>query len=349
MTRDLFIRPGIVNFMLWAGIFYVGTAIYALPAYDKQGLAETLIFYTKFSWPNFLFAYLLFIGVIPYFLERHSYTRLFYSSLVLLALFVGIRYLNNRFWTPDYYSYMDGSGRKASDTILTIGSGESVRLMQFAFMAFSIRLLFEWHTLEIRKNQMENENLKAELESLRFQLSPHFLLNAMNNIYYMSMMGHANTPDAVMKLSELLRYILYERNDWVVLRREISYLESYLDFHRLRWPEDDIRLQADISEKDKDALIPQLIFVTFLENVFRHGKVGTKEDPVLVNIHCENGMLHYNVVNTMEPERMHAKKGGSGLFNLRRRVELIFHGSADVVTTINGKHYIAELTIPLHT
>jgi len=344
---DLFTKPGILNFFILLAIWYLLIAFYTISADPTATLKELYLFYSKYSWPNFLVSYLLFIFIIPFFLKKKNYKSLFFAILGTMFLFVAIRYFNNVYWSPDYY-YTTGRDKKVFlESPKAIFVQEFIRVFQFTLVSFAFRIYAEWRLNEKNKSLLENEKVKAELQSLRYQINPHFLLNSMNNVYYLSLIKSEQAPSAIMKLSEMLRYILYEKKDFVLLRSEIDYIEAYLDFHMLRFPNDEIDLKIDISDTEADTLVPPLIFIAFLENAFKHGKAGTRENPTKIDIDIIDCFLTYSVQNIIEKERELSESGGSGLVNLKKRLELIYGDNFTHNTTIKDNTYFAVLKIPM--
>jgi len=344
---DLFIKPGILNFFILLAIWYLLITFYTITADPNTSMIELYLFYTKYSWPNFLLSYLLFIFVIPIFLKKKNYKTLLLVTICVMVLFVAIRYINNVYWSPDYYYTTTRDKKLILESPLAIFVQEFIKAFQFTVVPFAFRIYIEWRINQENKSRLENEKIKAELQSLRYQLNPHFLLNSMNNIYYLSMIKSDQTPNAVMKLSEMLRYILYEKKDYVLLQSEIDYLKAYLDFHKLRFPDDEIDFRVDISETEAEALVPPLIFITFLENAFKHGKVGTKENPTKISIEIKDGFLSYTVENIIELNVDDRLEGGSGLENFRKRLDLIYGKEYTMTTNQRGNKYIAQIKIPI--
>lgn len=344
---DLFIKPGILNFFILLAIWYFLISFYTITADPTSSLKELYIFYSKYSWPNFLVSYLLFIFVFPFYLKKKNYKALLFASLVTMMLFVAIRYFNNVHWDPGYY-YTTGRDKKVFlESPKAIIVQEFIRVFQFTIVSFAFRIYIEWRLNEENKNRLENEMIKAELQSLRYQINPHFLLNSMNNIYYLSLIKSEQAPNAIMKLSEMLRYILYEKKDFVPLGSEIEYIKAYLDFHMLRFSDDKIDFKIDISATEANVLVPPLIFITFLENTFKHGKAGTSENPTKINININEGFLYYSIQNLIEKEREFIESGGSGLVNLKKRFNLIYGNNYFLNTATIDDTYFAELKIPI--
>jgi two-component system LytT family sensor kinase len=181
--------------------------------------------------------------------------------------------------------------------------------------------------MKVRENEklLIREKLEAELKFLRQQTSPHFLLNTLNNVYALARKKSEDTAEVVMKLSELLRFILYESSDPAIpLIEEIKVLEDYLGLERMRY---DRRLTVRL-KKELDAecyKIAPLLLLPFVENAFKHGISESRfESYVYIDIRVEKGRLEYTVENSKDDGVRMSSNKNIGLANVRRRLELTY-------------------------
>jgi hypothetical protein len=344
---DLLIRPGLLNFIILLIIWYLGISFYIQSSNPVLSPGERYLYYTKFSWPNFLVSYTFFIFIIPHYLRSKEYGKLFLVTAAVIVLFMGVRYFNNLHWMPDYYKAWNKNMEIVSMAPRVIFLNEFLRVLEFVLLAYALRFYVEWRLNEQNRKKLENEKLKAELSSLRYQFNPHFLLNAMNNIYYMSLVKSEQTPEAIMKLSELMRYVLHEKEDRVLLKREIEHLKSFMDFHTFRYPDYQAELKVDVSENGLMALVPPLLFITFMENVFKHGGLNNKNNPTKISISANENQLIYRVVNAVSDKRQEQVQTHTGLANLRKRLDLLYGNKYTMLTESRESQYLAFLSIPL--
>lgn len=344
---DLFIKPGLKNFTLLFGIWCFSILIYVFASNPQLANSEVFLYYFRYFWPNFLWSYTMFIFIIPYFLEERNYKRFFIVITLTMGFFIGLRYLNNTYWQTDYYTIWDRDLKPIKESTFSIVVGEFFKLFPFTIVPLAIRLYIEWQLKSQQRNRMENEKIKAELATLRYQLNPHILLNAMNSIYYLSLVKSDLTPVAVMKLSEQLRYMLYEKAEWVELKQEVKHLRDFIDFHRIRFPEQEVSVDIHFTEQSNNLKIPPLIFLTFIENAFKHGKPGTIDHPIKIRIFISDDFLVYQVENEFDKQRETEFVGGAGLDNLKRRLELMYGGMCVFHISVGDQIYFAELKIPL--
>jgi sensor histidine kinase YesM len=203
-------------------------------------------------------------------------------------------------------------------------------MMDIGFVAgVATALKFGMIQVRVKENEklLIREKLEAELKFLRQQTSPHFLLNTLNNVYALARKKSDDTAEVVMKLSELLRFILYESSDPTIpLIEEIKVLEDYLELERMRY---DHRLTVSFG-KELDAecyRITPLLLLPFVENAFKHGISESRfESYVDIDIRVNRGRLEYRVENSKDdgPHEPSNKNNNIGLVNVRRRLELTY-------------------------
>ncbi len=190
-----------------------------------------------------------------------------------------------------------------------------------------LKFIEDWLELEARKKELENEKLSTELQFLKAQINPHFLFNTLNNLYYLAFIQSPNTPEVIDKLSQMMRYMIYESNHTKVpLSKEIEYMQNYISLEKLRL-NDDFPVTFDVQGNADSASITPLILITFLENAFKHGVSNNfKASFVNVKIICDNRRCVYTVENTNLPEKFKiiTEKSGIGLKNVQRRLELSY-------------------------
>jgi len=192
---------------------------------------------------------------------------------------------------------------------------------------------------EKEASELKSENLNSELKFLRSQINPHFLFNALNNIYSLSVIKSEKTPDNILKLSDMLRYIIYDCNaDRVPLDKEMSYIQNYVDLQKLK---DDKITNIDINfEKAKgNTMIAPMIFIPFIENSFKHSKIEDVDQGfITIKIENDENKLKFLVENSL-PAQQYAKDkvGGVGLENVKRRLQLLYPGTHNLsIQTADG-------------
>jgi LytS/YehU family sensor histidine kinase len=203
-----------------------------------------------------------------------------------------------------------------------------------------LRFAEDWFEFEATKKEVENEKLTAELNFLKAQINPHFLFNTLNNLYYLAYTKSANTTEVIAKLSDVMRYMLYDATHALVpLTKEIDYMHNYIALERLRL-NDQIPVNFNIEGDVERSYIAPLVLLTFLENAFKHGVV-TNDPNSWVNITIrvrENNCIY--VVENSKLSKANAEqheKSGIGLLNVKRRLELSYPDFNSIETTLSDR------------
>lgn len=253
---------------------------------------------------------------------------------------------------PDYRN-VDTSNRpqerRASARPLTpIPPYADLLLFSLLIVAVDSGLSFikHWHEIEDDKTLLEKKNIQAQLGILRNQLSPHFFMNTLNNIYSLVEADKKRSREAIMKLSKLMRYLLYENKDGkVLLSKELDFIKSYIDLMKLRFAEGvDIKLQ--IPEVYDDIEIPVLLFISYIENAFKYGASYENKSKIDVAFDISQNHLYFfclNTINVFSTQR----KGGIGLVNSKQRLDLLYKDQYDLKIDENENVYTVKLKIPL--
>lgn len=216
-------------------------------------------------------------------------------------------------------------------------------------MSTSIHVTSKWFKNEKQKKEMENEKLISELSFLKSQVSPHFLFNTLNNIYSLSLSNSEHTSDAIMKLSHLLRYMLYESQDKLVsIKKEVDYLQHYMDLQKIRLTKD-VVIQFKTEGDFESKMIEPMLLIPFIENAFKHGINYSEKSFVSIYISVDDHKLFLKVENSLFPKnREKRENSGIGLTNTRKRLELLYPGRHTLSIRQEDKKYIVELTMNLH-
>ena len=213
----------------------------------------------------------------------------------------------------------------------------------------SIKLTVDWVAERRSVEKIKKVQIKTELDYLNSQIQPHFFFNTLNNLYALTIEKSDMAPSVVLKLSDIMQYILYEARDpYIRLYDEINYIQNYLDLERLRYG-DKIISNMDIIGSLDEIKVPPLLFLPFIENCFKHGV--TENDIIEVNIRLEivkNKMLKFSVENMFEQFDETSAKHGIGIQNVKRRLELLFENNFELKTSIHGQKYSVELKIPIN-
>jgi len=227
----------------------------------------------------------------------------------------------------------------------------SLMLLFILGMNIGVKLYFKQRQDERRFIEMEKENLHQQLEYLRYQINPHFLMNTLNNIHALVDIDGERAKETILELSKLMRYALYEGNQQMVpLTHDIAFLKSYIHLMKMRYTEK-VSICFDADEHLPDCTIPPMIFITFVENAFKHGVSYQQESFVDMAISAADGQLIFECKNSKVPKKNddHPREGGVGLQNVKRRLQLIYGNQFSLKFKDEPDVYNILLKIPLQS
>lgn len=213
------------------------------------------------------------------------------------------------------------------------------------FMRDSIAL----QDAELRVKEVEGQKIKAELQVLKSQVNPHFFFNTLNSLYSLSLDKSEKTPEMILKLSELMRYVIYESQDnKVPLKRQLEFLKSYVYLEQMR-SDEQLMLRFDVKGDHLDTKIDPLLFIAFIENAFKHRcKTATRNPYISIEFNVENSdRVDFSIENTADASRGEEEhqQAGFGLMNVKKRLELIYPGRHELQIITTGTAYRVELSI----
>ena len=198
-----------------------------------------------------------------------------------------------------------------------------------------------------RIHQMENEQLAQQLEYLKYQINPHFFMNTLNNIHALVDIDPERAKSSIVVLSKMMRYILYESNNKLIpLQHEVVFINNYISLMRMRFTE---KVQISVSLPDTETAqgeVPPLLLITFIENAFKHGISYQQESFINISVVAEGDRLTFTCANSKASEP-NPEKGGVGLVNVRKRLDLIYQDRYTLDTQDSDDTYRITLTIPL--
>jgi LytS/YehU family sensor histidine kinase len=216
----------------------------------------------------------------------------------------------------------------------------------FIVVSSLLKFAIDWFANERIQRNLEREKKDMELQFLKSQLNPHFLFNSLNNIYSLAYQKSDKTADAILKLSEIMRYMIYESNDsWVSLRKEIDYVNSFIELQKLRF-KDGAAVQLTLNGQIDNQQIVPLILISFVENAFKHGVANDPLDPIKINIIANQKILHFSLTNRKNKSNKDVM-GGVGLTNVERRLQLLYPERYKLNIVNSDTHYTLELMLDL--
>ncbi len=280
--------------------------------------------------------------LIPRFLSQKNFMTYVLLLLAMVAVFTPIKVLML------YITYDEVDPQE-----FLIMNQQYIFLLLFLIAGGStvIKIISDWQRHQRDRKELETQRMQSEIKFLKSQINPHFLFNTLNSLYALTLKKSDKAPEIVIKLSEMMRYMLYECNERrVPLQKEVNYIQNYLDMERLRQSG-----HADISFRVEgqvtDQTIAPLIFIPFLENSFKHGlNQQISEGYVHVIMKVLGNKLLLRICNSKAgkaPQPIDKPSGGIGLANVQRRLNLLYPLQYKLDIEENDTEHVVELSLDL--
>ena len=222
----------------------------------------------------------------------------------------------------------------------------SVILILMFGMNLGVKGYFKSREDRKRLSELEHENLEQQLEYLRYQINPHFFMNTLNNIHALVDIDPEQAKGTIVELSKMMRFILYEGDkNGVTLSREMEFLRNYVALMRLRYT-DSVSIRTELPPELPERSVPPLMLIPFVENAFKHGISYRRPSFIDIRVRVEGDRLHFICLNS-KAEKPNEEKGGVGLANVRKRLDLLFGGNYMLEIRDEAERYSVELNIPL--
>ena len=214
---------------------------------------------------------------------------------------------------------------------------------------FGYHFFVKWKQENILAAELEKEKVLVQYDNLKNQLNPHFLFNSLNNLYALTLIKSDLAPQVVLRLSDILRYVLYETSEGKVdLQKELQHLNDFVALEQMRVG-DRVKVEIDLEEPAKDYLIEPMLFLTLIENAFKHGAQSSLDEG-WVRIQGKSLVEGYCLLveNAKSIEKQPSTHGGIGLDNLKKRLKYIYPDSHELTVVNDESEYRVTLSIKLH-
>jgi len=306
--------------------------------YQQTFLEEAIYLPVKIAFTYFTLYYLL-----PSFLLPGRYVS-FFLWLLVSSFIAGTvqRYIAFNIDYPIYYPEALRDPFFYLPKIIKM----FVSIYPVTFFAVAIKLLKYWYANQHEQQVLTQEKLRAELNFLKTQIHPHFLFNTLNNLYALTLKKSDRAPETVLKLSELINYMLYECvSDEVQLTKEIKFIRNYIDIEKMRYGDKldvDLRVSGEVNERK----IAPLILLPFVENCFKHGaSEELQQSWVKITVDLQPRITIVKVENNKSSENGHSKKEGIGIQNVKRRLDLLYPSQHELKIISGEETFLVILTI----
>ncbi|MGK6352188.1 sensor histidine kinase [Parapedobacter sp. DT-150] len=277
--------------------------------------------------------------LVPRYLLHRKYGHYFGLVFLLVIAYLVIQSLYDHY----LFGYILGPNSDAhlSAALIYNFTHTSLYLLLTVALKFSI----DWYEQKKALHDIQIEKLQAEVNYLRAQINPHFLFNALNNLYALTLKKSNEAPEVVLKLSELMEYMLYESNEALVpLEKEIQYLSNYLELEKIR-QDHLVDIRMTVTGAADKCLIPPFLILPMVENAFKHGVSKAMQHAYLHIDIVIAAALQVTITNSKAGGCPPAHNGGIGLLNLRNRLELLYPDAHTLQITEAPYTYEVSLTI----
>lgn len=284
--------------------------------------------------------------------------KLYFAIVILMIVFVTVTYYlhdaptQRRSGKPvDRIQEIGGSGPSRPERKNPSAVPPYADLLMFSLLLIAVdtglSLTKNWHKSEEDRIRLENENTHVQLAMLRHQISPHFFMNTLNNIYALIDTDTKKSKESVMKLSKLMRYMLYENKSGKVnISREFEFIRSYVDLMVIRYA-NDIQVTLDIPDQFTDKEIPVMMFISFIENAFKHGFSYAQKSFIHIIFEILTNQIVFTCINSNTSGKTTEGDHGLGMENSRKRLDLLYGNRYRLSVHETEKIFSVELTIPL--
>ncbi len=339
--------------MLLFMLIVYGMNLLTLSVFTKASLQALNVRTGFFGFINFLQFYICYIWAVPDFIRTRNWKIFLLRVIPVLIGFILLKYLLSVVLFPKitlYQGYRYDMVSKARIEIYTtfwqyfrdgIWTGLIVLLA-----AIALQLFLQWLREDKRRAQLKQQIQQAESGFLKMQLNSHFLINSLNSIYSLALVGSPEVVRANRTLAHLLSYMVDQPNDIDYrspIKDEINYLCDFIKLQRLRTG-CEAGIIANFSNELPDKLIAPMLLVPFVENAFKHGITNQSDHPVSIDLKGDHNTLHFSVFNCRSKYNKD-KTGGIGLENVKKRLQLIYPDKHHLTITETATTYNCNLTI----
>ncbi|MCX6304317.1 MAG: histidine kinase [Bacteroidetes bacterium] len=284
--------------------------------------------------------YINLLWLIPEFFNKRKFLLFTILEVANILLFILLNYYVTFFF----------EGGKQPVNFFTEFIAEFILVLLFLIVSTLLKFMRDSIALqdvELRMKEVEKQKIEAELRALKAQVNPHFFFNTLNSLYALSLDKSDKAPELILKLSDLMRYVIYEsKDDMVPVGKQLEFLQSYVFLERLRSNES-LDVQFNVTGDQVDVKIAPLLYLAFIENAFKHGSKEKSDNPyinILFNLEHEDRVV-FAIENRIDPFQGRPAEGGFGLSNVKKRLELLYPGRHTLNITQTLTIYRVELTI----
>ena len=293
--------------------------------------------------------YLVLYFFLPQYLLKGKYLKLILLTLILAAIMATLSHLAYQFIFPlgENKSIPFTKGSNSNNWWASIFAGP-LNAIKIILAAVAIKLVKRWWLKHKESQQLEREKINAELQLLKAQMHPGFLFNTLNNIYVYALAGSPRASEMLLKLSDLLSYMLYECDRPLVpLEKEIEMMREYMTLEKIRM-KDTLEMEIQTKGDPKDKLIPPFLLLPFIENSFKHCNEMTEKCWISLEIKVEETAYLIKLINGISPDfNGDPDDYGNGLANVQKRLALLYPNRHELKMNAEEEVFLVNLKIQL--
>ncbi|MDO4511532.1 MAG: sensor histidine kinase [Bacteroidales bacterium] len=332
-----------IHALCWGLIIFIPAIL--RPAEDVE---ERALHTLRALGPTLCYMWMFYINymlLLPRLYFKHRRTRYFVENVILIVFTLG---LYSAWWWMMSIVLPDMPRLGPSSPVIA-AMWQVILFSLMAALAMAIRMSQYWKYNDDLRREAEKAKSEAELSNLRSQLNPHFLLNTLNNIYALISIDPEKAQCAVHDLSKMLRHMLYDnQHDFVPLNKEVAFIKNYIELMKIRMGQNVI-ITTQISTVEKSATpIAPLLFISLVENAFKHGISPSEPSYIHIKITEEQGVITCEIRNSCHPKNHNDKSGsGIGLEQVQKRLSLMYKDRHEWSrgTTSNGNEYFSIIKL----
>ncbi len=333
--------------LVWISILLVPMLNVALTSREHIYVEEVFMAWLKIA-PYLLIFLLHNRYIAPRVLLRKEYMRYFLSLMAILLSIFGVVNFTQRYVIPNIQLIEDLGLTHMTLTDINILWNWTFGLMMCTGH-LGIKLIYKSMRDDQLMEELKHQNLQVEMEYLKHQINPHFFMNTLNNIHALIDIDTTTAKSAVIELSNMMRYVLYESgSEAISLRQELQFMKNYIELMKIRY-DDQVQVQLRCPEvMPQYNSLPPLLMIVFIENAFKHGVRAEGSSFVDIDVRCNDKEITMEVVNSLsDSEAESGKVGGIGLINARKRLELLYGDAFELRCGCEANEYFVYLKIPI--
>lgn len=329
------------NLILWG--MWIGLPLFSPVHHTHEVSPHNNPDFSEHTWVELAVVVPLFYWItlflVPTIFKKHGV--FWYIGGILLSVFA---FYYVELWVQEYVIHFE------HEEATVFGVQGLFPIVMIAGIGSTYGLLLEFIHIQADKAEEHQEQLQSELSFLRSQISPHFIFNVLNSIVYLvRTKAHQEAEDVTLKLSSLMRYMLYDSDQTMIpLSKEVEYLKNYIDLQETRFGED-IKIEFKQDGIIKSCMIEPMLLIPFVENAFKHGVNQVRDPKIEIHLRINDGILDFSVINKIgEPNHMSDEpSSGIGLKNVRRRLQLLYPEKHELLVSDKDGFFKVQLMMTL--